>query len=65
MLEIQPTISQFVFDFIDILGTKGKLSAEGKLKSKKLRSAAELVILKNEEKKKMAEMADKKVFHGS
>jgi hypothetical protein len=61
MLEIQPLISQFVFDFIDTLGTKGKLSAEAKVKSKKLRAAAELVILKKEEKKRMAELADKKV----
>ena len=47
--EFQTSLHQFVVDLIDIIGLHGKLSADGKLKSRRIRQAAEDKILKAQE----------------
>lgn len=49
-----------VFDVIDLVGTAGSLSSDGKAKSKKLRDAAQATIMRKTEDKRRQELADKK-----
>ena len=49
-----------VFDVIDLVGSAGSLSSDGKSKSKKLRDAAQAAIMRKTEDKRRQELADKK-----
>ncbi|KAJ3275360.1 hypothetical protein HDV01_000652 [Terramyces sp. JEL0728] len=60
-LPLQSIASQVAFDIVDTIGKHGRLSAEGKQKAKRLRTAAEQTILKQFEEERKRELADKKV----
>lgn len=56
----QTLLSEMVFDVIDLVGSAGSLSSDGKSKSKKLRDAAQAAIMRKTEDKRRQELADKK-----
>ena len=56
----QKLLSEMIFDVIDLIGTAGNLSTEGKTKSKKLRIVAQSSVIKKTEEKRRIELAEKK-----
>jgi hypothetical protein len=56
----QKLLSEMIFDVIDLIGTAGNLSTEGKIKSKKLRIVAQSSVIKKTEEKRRIELAEKK-----
>jgi hypothetical protein len=59
--QVSQILNKFVFDVIDTFAIHGKLSADGKQKSLKLRDAAVSYILKQKEQDRKKELADKKI----
>jgi hypothetical protein len=59
--QVCDTLNRFVIDTIDTIGSKAKLSQEGKQRSIRLRDAAISYILKQKEEDRKKELADKKI----